>query len=127
MIEPDVPWTNVQAFFEAAKSMGIINRQVESSMNKKELVIRAITFKTPDRPPIYFRNDPDRSDIVQVPYYSPTNFIDPENTRDELGLYLEQCDRNRCWVRDQASFGRLGSLGDLLASRPAPAQPVNRN
>jgi uroporphyrinogen-III decarboxylase len=54
-------------------------------MNKKELVIRAITFKTPDRPPIYFRNDPDRSDIVQVPYYSPTNFIDPENTRDELG------------------------------------------
>jgi uroporphyrinogen-III decarboxylase len=54
-------------------------------MNRKDLVNRAITFKSPDRPPIYFRNDPERSDIVQVPYYSPTNFIDPENTRDELG------------------------------------------
>ena len=54
-------------------------------MNRKDLVIRAITLKSPDRPPIYFRNDPERSDIVQVPYYSPTNFIDPENTRDELG------------------------------------------
>ena len=54
-------------------------------MNQKELVNRAITFTSPDRPPLYFRNDPERSDIVQVPYYSPTNFIDPENTRDELG------------------------------------------
>ncbi len=54
-------------------------------MNKKELVIQAITFKSPDRPPIYFRSDPERSDIVQVPYYSPTNFVNAENTRDELG------------------------------------------
>ena len=54
-------------------------------MNKKELVIRAITFQSPSRPPLYFRNDPERSDIVQVPYYAPTNFVDPDKKRDELG------------------------------------------
>ncbi len=54
-------------------------------MNRKELVVRAIKFQSPSRPPLYFRNDPERSDIVQVPYYAPTNFVDVDKTRDELG------------------------------------------
>jgi len=54
-------------------------------MDIKELVNRAITFQSPSRPPIFYRTDPERSDIVQAPYYAPTNFVDAENTRDELG------------------------------------------
>lgn len=54
-------------------------------MEKKELVLRAITFQSPPRPPLYFRTDPERSDIVQAPYYAPTNFVDQAQTLDELG------------------------------------------
>jgi uroporphyrinogen decarboxylase len=58
-------------------------------MNAKELVTRAVTFQSPARPPLYFRTDPERSDIVQVPYFAPTNFVDAEKTRDELGCVWE--------------------------------------
>jgi uroporphyrinogen-III decarboxylase len=51
----------------------------------RELVIQAIAYRSPPRPPLFFRTDPDRSDIVQVAYHSPTNFVDSEKTRDELG------------------------------------------
>jgi uroporphyrinogen-III decarboxylase len=54
-------------------------------MNAKELVIRAITFQSPSRPPLFFRTDPLRSDIVQAAYYAPTNFVDAGKTRDEWG------------------------------------------
>jgi uroporphyrinogen decarboxylase len=54
-------------------------------VSTKELVLQAITFRSPYRPPLYFRTDPERSDIVQVPYYAPTNFVDADKTRDELG------------------------------------------
>ena len=64
--------------------MGIIDNG-KRPVNKKELVNRAITFQSPSRPPLYFRTDPERSDIVQAPYYAPTNFVDAGKTRDELG------------------------------------------
>jgi uroporphyrinogen decarboxylase len=54
-------------------------------MNAKELVIRAITFQSPPRPPLFFRTDPLRSDIVQAAYSAPTNFVDAGKTRDEWG------------------------------------------
>jgi len=54
-------------------------------MNQKERVTRAITFQYPDRPPLYYRTDPNRSDIVQVAYLAPTQFIDDSNTLDEWG------------------------------------------
>ena len=72
MLEPDVPWENILAFFEAAEEYGY------TYMNAKELVIRAIAFQSPSRPPLFFRTDPLRSDIVQVAYYAPTNFVDAE-------------------------------------------------
>jgi uroporphyrinogen-III decarboxylase len=34
---------------------------------------------------LFFRTDPQRSDIVQVPYHSPTDFVDAEKTLDEWG------------------------------------------
>lgn len=58
-------------------------------MDARELVRRAISFQYPVRPPLYFRTDPERSDIVQAPYYAPTNFIDTEKSRDELGCIWE--------------------------------------
>jgi len=54
-------------------------------MNARELVNQAIDFHSPPRPPLFFRTDPRRSDIVQMPYYAPTNFVDPAQTIDEWG------------------------------------------
>lgn len=54
-------------------------------MNAKDLVIRAITFQSPSRPPLFFRTDPLHSDIVQAAYSAPTNFVDDGKTRDEWG------------------------------------------
>ena len=54
-------------------------------LTPKQLVIQAITYQSPPRPPLFFRTDPDRSDIVQVGYRSPTDFVDAEKTRDEWG------------------------------------------
>jgi uroporphyrinogen decarboxylase len=50
-----------------------------------ELVLKAITFNHPARPPLFFRTDPERSDIVQAAFYAPTNFVDEAKTRDEWG------------------------------------------
>ncbi len=54
-------------------------------MNPKERVIRAISFRHPDRPPLYYRTDPHRSDIVQAAYQAPTRFLDDDRTLDEWG------------------------------------------
>jgi uroporphyrinogen-III decarboxylase len=54
-------------------------------MNPNERVTRAITFQSPDRPPLYYRTDPPRSDIVQVAYNAPTQFVDNTQTLDEWG------------------------------------------
>jgi uroporphyrinogen-III decarboxylase len=54
-------------------------------MNQKELVTRAITFQHPPRPPLYFRTDPERSDIVQAAFGAPTRFVDASQTLDEWG------------------------------------------
>lgn len=54
-------------------------------MNLKERVTRAITFQSPDKPPLYYRTDPRRSDIVQAAYNAPTRFIDRDRTIDEWG------------------------------------------
>jgi uroporphyrinogen decarboxylase len=54
-------------------------------MKPRELVRRAIAYQSPPRPPLFFRTDPERSDIVQVAYDSPTSFVDAEKTRDEWG------------------------------------------
>ena len=56
-----------------------------AGLTPKELAIQAITYSSPPRPALFFRTDPDRSDIVQVAYHSPTNFVDAENTLDEWG------------------------------------------
>ena len=53
--------------------------------SSKQIVKQAITYSSPPRPALFFRTDPERSDIVQVPYYSPTNFVDAQKTRDEWG------------------------------------------
>ena len=54
-------------------------------LTPRELVIRAITYRSPPRPPLFFRTDAERSDIVQAAYDSPTRFVDAEKTRDEWG------------------------------------------
>jgi hypothetical protein len=54
-------------------------------LTPRELVIRAIAYGSPPRPPLFFRTNPEKSDVVQTAYHSPTNFVDAEKTRDEWG------------------------------------------
>jgi hypothetical protein len=58
-------------------------------MTPKELVLRALAFQNPPRPPLLFCNDQQRSDIVQTGYYAPINFVNPERTLDEWGCLWE--------------------------------------
>jgi len=54
-------------------------------INTHELALKAIHFQYPERPPVFFRTDQERSDIVQAAYYAPTNFVDKDKARDEWG------------------------------------------
>ncbi len=59
------------------------------TVNAKELTRQAIHFQNPPRPPLLFRNDQTRSDVVQVGYYAPINYVNPEKTLDEWGCEWE--------------------------------------
>jgi hypothetical protein len=63
------------------------NKLKLEELTPRELVIQAIAYRSPPRSPLFFRTDPERSDIVQVAYHSPTNFVDVEKTRDEWGCH----------------------------------------
>jgi len=54
-------------------------------MKSRELVTRAIRFERPSRVPLHFRNDPDRSDIVQVDYASLVDWDPSRKGVDEWG------------------------------------------
>ncbi|MCC6958098.1 MAG: hypothetical protein IT316_14955 [Anaerolineales bacterium] len=51
----------------------------------RQIVNQTITRRSPPRPTLFFRTNPERSDIVQVPFISPTNFVNVERTLDEWG------------------------------------------
>lgn len=50
-----------------------------------QLVRKAISFERPDRVPLLFRTDPDRSDIVGVDFSPPTGWTPPAPDEDEWG------------------------------------------
>jgi hypothetical protein len=54
-------------------------------MNSRELVTRAIAFERPDRVPLLFRCDPDRSDLVCVSFSTPTGWTPAGQGLDEWG------------------------------------------
>lgn len=54
-------------------------------MNSRELVTRAISFTEPDRVPLLFRCDPNRSDIVCVGFSTPGGWTAADQDTDEWG------------------------------------------
>ncbi len=60
-----------------------MTRQVH--LPSKELVTRAIRFQNPERIPLMFRTDPDRSDIVQVGFSDPVGWVADSKGEDEWG------------------------------------------
>jgi uroporphyrinogen-III decarboxylase len=54
-------------------------------LTPRQIVLQALNYSSPPRPVLFFRTDPERSDIVQVNYHAPTNFVDEEKSRDEWG------------------------------------------
>jgi hypothetical protein len=46
----------------------------DAIINTHEQALKAIHFQYPRRPPLYFRTDPDQSDIVQAAYCAPDQF-----------------------------------------------------
>ncbi len=55
-------------------------------MEPKELVRRAIHFGRPERPPLVFRKDPERSDIITIGYGPPGHWQPTREGEDEWGL-----------------------------------------
>lgn len=54
-------------------------------MNSYERVISAISFTEPDHIPLLFRTDPDRSDMVNIEFSTPTDWTPSEPDADEWG------------------------------------------